>query len=165
MFPSWTTILPPIENETTVNDQATGDPPIEEEDTNECMETDMDCDSGSEANESELGVVNLAEPTDSELAANAKPSDRPNSIVKAISFFLFFFQLKYRVPDRAISLLLLFVKGLVHAIISLVTSCSALSSIYQSVPQSLKSLGQTVTSGMNGVTEYVVCPKGSTLSV
>ena len=92
-------------NETTVNDQATWDPPVEE-DTNEGMESDMDCDSGSEANESELEVVNLAEPTDSELAANAKPSERPNSIVKAISFFLFFFQLKYRVPDCAISLLL-----------------------------------------------------------
>lgn len=81
--------------------------------------------------------------------------------MRAISYFLF---LKYRVSDRAISLLLTFIKGFVHAVISLVLTCSsALSIVYQSIPCSLKSLRQTFTSGMNGVTMYVMCPKCSTL--
>ena len=123
----------------------------------------MECDSGTEAVEGELEVVSLAEPATPSFT-EPESDHRPTNIVKAISFFLFFFQLKYRVSDRAISLLLLFIKGLVQAVISLVPSCaSAVSVIYQSIPQYLKSLRQTFTSGMNGVTEYVVCPKCSTL--
>ena len=156
----------PVENEVTVSDEPdteATDPPDSPPDTSGGggVESDMECDSETEAGEDELEVINLAEtatPTEPE------SDDRPTTIVKAISFFLFFFQLKHRVSDRAISLLLSFIRALLRAVVSLVPSgSSAVSIVYESMPRSLKSLRQTFTSGINGVTEYVVCPKCSTL--
>ena len=153
-----------VENEITVRDEATDSPERPDvEDMIEGVESDMECDSGTETIESELEVINIAEPATPATITEPEIDHRPTAIVKAISFFLFFFQLKYQVSDRAISLLLSFIKGLIRAVISLVPSCSAVSMIYQRIPRSLKSLRQTFTSSINGLTEYVVCPKCSTL--
>ena len=68
------------------------EPEVVADDMNEGVESDMDCDSGTE---SELEVVNLSEPADSVPATHIMPREsidhRPTAIVKAISFFLFFF--------------------------------------------------------------------------
>lgn len=69
--------------------------------------SDMDDDANEESGENETEMVE-------ECPEQERPDDgRPNVILKAIYFFLLFFQLKFRVPDRAVIFLLAFLKGLI----------------------------------------------------
>ena len=72
-----------------MSDEVTDSP--ESPDTNSVggVESDMECDSGTEAGEGELEVVNLAEPATPSFT-EPESDHRPTNIVKAI-FFLFFF--------------------------------------------------------------------------
>ena len=89
--------------------------------------------------------------------------DRPNAILKAIYFFLLFFQLKFHVPDCAIIFLLAFLKGLLLALSSLVPSSTSIIKMCQNIPQSLQILRRRFSNRMSTTKEFVVCPKCFTL--
>ena len=69
----------------------------------------------------------------------------------------------FRFPDRAITFLLSFLKALLSSLVSFIPSCQPLSMILQSIPKSLQSLRQMFSSGNRSITEFVVCPKCSSL--
>ena len=87
-----------------------------------------------------------------------------NSTLKAVSFILLVFQLKFRVADRAITFLLSFLRGLICSLISMIPCSVPLEQIYECFPKSLHSLRQQFSAKCyGGVTDFVVCPKCSTL--
>lgn len=96
-------------------------------------------------NEEEIEVILNESFDDASASTSSCSSDeqqRPasqttNAIVKAVSFFLLFFQLKFRVPDRGITFLLSFLKGILSALMALVPSCQSLILTQQSIPKSL----------------------------
>ena len=121
--------------------------------------------SGDETEELEMDEVEVAT---NDITCGGQEQTRNddrliNSILKAISFTLLFFQLKFRVPDRAIIFLLSFLKGLIRSLISMIPSCQPLQQIYECFPQSLHSLRQRFSASNCSLTEFVVCPKCSTL--
>ena len=123
-------VPPPVENEVTVSDEITDSPESPDTNGGGGVESDMEYDSGTEAGEGELEVAEPATPF-----TEPESDHRPTNIVKAISF-LFFFQLKYRVSDRAISLLLLFIGTSCNFISSfLCISCFRYLSKYSTVPK------------------------------
>lgn len=103
-----------------------------------------------------------------EVATNVQEQTRNdnvhiNSILKAVSFILLFFQLKFGVPDRAIIFLVSFLKGLIRSFISMIPSSEILQQLYECFPQSLQSLRQRFSANNSSLTEFVICPKCSTL--
>ena len=79
-------------------------------------------------------------------------------IIRALSYFLFFFQLKFRVPDCAIGFLLAFIKGFLPSIIALVPSNKSVSKLYNTLPLSVPALRKLKTSMEQTLTKYVTCP-------
>ena len=55
-------VPPPVENEVTVSDEVTDSPDSPDTNGGGGVDSDMECDSGTEAGEGELEVVDLAEP-------------------------------------------------------------------------------------------------------
>ena len=129
----------------------------------EVYEDDVSSDSGADANEDDETEVVMNVPTDDSNEEQIAVDDGPNAILKAISFFLLFFQLKFRVPDRAVTFLLSFLKGLLASLIFMIPSCQPLLEIYRNFPQSLYSLRRRFSTNNGNMKEFVVCTKCFTL--
>ena len=89
---------------------------------------------------------------------NTSSNEISTALIRAISLFLLFFQLKFHVPDCAINFLLSFLKGFLSTLIVLIPSCQAISTIHRNIPICLQSLRQRSSSCRNKTTMFVVCP-------
>ena len=81
-----------------------------------------------------------------------------NPIIKMISHFLLFLQLKFRIPDTAIYYILVFLKGLLSTLLLLIPENEFLAKLHESFPNTLYGLKKS------SITEYVVCTKCCTLT-
>ena len=88
-----------------------------------------------------------------------------NPIIKMISHFLLFLQLKFRIPDRAIHYILVFLKGLLSTLLLLIPGNELLSKLHEYFPNTLYGLKKPLrTAWKSSITEYVVCTKCCTLT-
>ena len=85
--------------------------------------------------------------------------------INAISHYLLLVQLKFRIPDRAIYYFLLCLKGFLPMLLSLIPGNKLLSQLYKCFPCTLYALKRSIsTTWKSSITEYVACPKCSTLT-
>ena len=85
-------------------------------------------------------------------------SYKSKEIVLGICVFINFFQLFYKVSERAILALLVFLRTLLSLIVQLNVVAELISKSLQTIKHALRS-----KFGQNSVTEYVVCPKCNSL--
>ena len=88
---------------------------------------------------------------------------RARSIVIGVCLFLNFFQLFYRVSERAVLSLLSFLRFLFTFLASNAPSQLYLKEVSTLLPRSLCSIRRVLREDANGVVEYVVCPKCNAL--
>ena len=88
-----------------------------------------------------------------------------NPIIKMISHFLFL-QLKFRIPDRAIYYILVFLKGLLSTLLLLIPGNELLSKLHESFPNTLYGWIKEIikTTWKSSISAYVVCTKCCTLT-
>ena len=91
--------------------------------------------------------------------------DEDNSIacenqtaMNIVSLFLNFFQLTYRISERAMLTLLAFLKVLISYLATFSQGNSVLKTFAQVIPKSVYSIRKVIAKNKDFVTEYVVCP-------
>ena len=99
------------------------------------------------SSDDDVGQLSRSEPT----------SIKANRILYAISFFLSFFQLTFRVSERAMAALLTFLRVLLSYVSSL-SQNEVLIRLSSLIPKSLFSM-RKFFKDRDGLCEYVVCPK------
>lgn len=80
-------------------------------------------------------------------------------IFQAIAIFLSFFQLKFRIPERGMAMLFVFICALICTLTSLAPQSVSLQSLKQSFPSSLYLLKKISGIRSSKLKECVVCPK------
>ena len=82
---------------------------------------------------------------------------RANKLLYTISFFLNFFQLTFRISERAMAALLIFIRMLLGYLES-VSENQVFIHLFSIIPKSLVSMRKCFKD-RDGIIEYVVCPK------
>jgi len=85
------------------------------------------------------------------------------NVLFGVSLFLNFFQLTYRVSERAMTTLLTFLRTLITYLATASQGNLILNALAQALPKSLYSIRKLVARYQGGVSEYAVCPVCHTL--
>ena len=85
------------------------------------------------------------------------------NVLFGVSLFLNFFQLTYRVSERAMTTLLTFLRTLITYLATASQGNLILNALAQTLPKSLYSIRKLVARYQGGVSEYAVCPVCHTL--
>ena len=127
----------------------------EEEDTEVI---DAEEESGYEECDSVPDMQGAMMPDSMNLAPNASP---PSSIIQYVCHIVSFFQLCYRLSDRAITLLLVFLRGLLLWITLIIPAegRNIVTSIMNIIPSNVYFLKRYLSSKNQSIRCYVVCPK------
>ena len=119
-----------------------------------------------EMEDSDSDLEEIWESSDSESAGSDLETGNTNSlahnVLMGISLFVTAFQLLFRISERAMSFLLLFLRTLM-TYLSDVVNHPILSELAHILPKTLSSAKKLVGKPNDGVTDYVVCPKCNTL--
>ena len=98
--------------------------------------------------------------TDEDESCDSEASDgegkKAQGVLFAISIFLNFFQLTFRISEQAMTTLLKFLRAM---IMYLSEETPLLRELAKRIPKSLYSIRKLLKQNRDGVTEYVVCPK------
>lgn len=103
----------------------------------------------------ETSSAEEAEQSESE-SATAEPE--AISILYTISFFLNFLQLTYRISERAMSLILTFLRLLLNYV-SIMSQTPLFIHLSSKIPKSLNTIRKLIHNKSNGLCEFVVCSK------
>ena len=81
------------------------------------------------------------------------------SVMVGLAAFLNFFQLAFRISEKAMFILLKFLRYFIFYLSSIVAGDGVLGKLYSHFPKSVYSIRKVLKDGCSGVTEYVVCPQ------
>ena len=110
---------------------------------------DTDTDSGEE----------IWEASGSEAEYEKVERQSVKDVLFGLSVFLTFFQLAFRITERAMSALLAFLKTMLLHFSQICATDTFLHSVAQSIPKTCHGIRKTLSFESGTVTEYVVCPK------
>ena len=114
-------------------------------------ESDSDC-----ASSSDIEIWDRSDIEDFQ----EEPNNSIGQVISAVSFFLVFFHLTYRISERAINTLVGFLRALFH-FLSIMTGNAILTELSGVFPKTLH--GARNIYKLNDFTEYAVCPKCNTI--
>ena len=88
------------------------------------------------------------------------------SLVRTLSYFLIYFQLKFKIPDRAIYFLLILIKAFLFSLVAVLPPNNFISELRSIFPTTLYMLKENSPLSFRweqSVKKYAVCPKCSTI--
>ena len=88
------------------------------------------------------------------------------SLVRTVSYFLVYFQLKFKIPDRAIHFLLILFKSFLFTLVALLPPNNFISELHSIFPTTLYTLKRNSPLSLRwkqSITKYAVCSKCSTI--